>query len=225
MIRAIAIDDEPNALRVIESLAAKVSWLRLVGTFVDPVKALHYLNENTIHLVFLDINMPDVSGLELSRIIQKREVSVIFTTAHSKYALESYEVEAVDYLLKPFVFTRFHAAVSKVRERIDSGSDFFFVSTGHEQRKILYCDIRYVEGSGNYVTYHLPDDKIMVRSTMKRVLAELPTTDFVQIQRSYVVSLAHIDKIQDNHVHIDRVRLSIGPKYKEQFKSIIEGFR
>ncbi|WKN42235.1 LytR/AlgR family response regulator transcription factor [Tunicatimonas pelagia] len=227
MIRAIAIDDEPNALRVIENHAAQVPFLQLVETFTDPFKALKFLEENSAHLIFLDINMPDISGLELSSILNEKNVLVIFTTAFSEYALESYDLDAVDYLLKPFEFTRFHSALLKVRKRLNSSNhatNFFFVNTGSEQRKMRYEDIQYIEGSGNYVTYHLSSEKVLVRSTIKQVRAYLPSAEFIQVQRSYIVALSHIDVIRDNHIHIGQARISIGPKYKEQVKSVVNDF-
>ena len=227
MIRAIAIDDEPNALRGIENHAAQVSFLQLVGAFTDPFKALKFLEENNVHLILLDINMPDISGLELSRIVKERNTFIIFTTAFSEYALESYDLDAVDYLLKPFEFTRFHSALLKVRKRLSSSSytsNFFFVNTGNERYKIRYRDIQYIEGNGNYITYHLGSEKVLVRSTIKQVLAYLPPSDFIQVQRSYIVALSHIDVIRDNHIHIGQVRISIGPTYKEQVKSIVDDF-
>lgn len=227
MIRAIAIDDEPNALRVINTLASEISILRVIDTFTNPITALDYLHQHPVDLIFLDIDMPDISGLEFSRSIHKKNVLVIFTTAHSEYAIDSYEVEAVDYLLKPFEFTRFHTAVIKAKERLSrlekAEGDFFFVSTGKNRTKICYDDICYVEGNGNYVTYHLAHTQVMVRSTIKEAKARLPAADFSQIQRSYVVALKQIDKIQDNHVYLRNAKISIGPNYREAFKLLIDG--
>ncbi len=226
MISAIAVDDEPKALQIIEDHASKVTFLELQKVFTDPFKALDFVHENNVDLIFLDINMPDISGLEFSRAVLKSEVLIIFTTAHSEYALESYELEALDYLLKPFEFTRFQAAVSKANQRIRSSttseSKCFFVNTGSERNKICYNDIKYIEGSGNYVSYYLKTKKIMVRSTIKETLARLPSSHFLQVQRSYIVALNHIDKIRDNHIYVKDTKISIGPSYKEQFKLIIK---
>lgn len=226
MINAIALDDEPKALQVIENHSTSISFLNLKKVFTDPFKALDYISENSVDLIFLDINMPDISGLEFTSKIRNKDLLIIFTTAYSEYALDSYEVEAVDYLLKPFEFTRFYTAVSKVRHRLNmpnkSRQEFFFVNTGNERHKISYEAIRFIEGNGNYVTYHLEDKKILVRSSIKQALECLPTSDFVQIQRSYIVSLRQITKIQDNHVLIGDKKISIGPKYKKAFQSIIE---
>jgi len=228
MIKAIAVDDEPKALTVIEHHASRVSFLEVKEVFTNPFMALDFIQKNDVDLIFLDINMPGISGLEFSRAILKKEVLIIFTTAHSEYALESYEVEAIDYLLKPFEFTRFHTAVLKVDERLNasdkSRNDFFFVNTGNDRTKIFYKDISYIEGNGNYVTYYLDREKVMVRATIKETLSRLPSTDFFQIQRSYIIAINKIDRIKDNHVHIGNVKISIGPNYKEQFKSKLEDF-
>lgn len=226
MIKAIAIDDEPKALQIIDAHASNISYLHLISTFTNPYEALDYLNKNEVHLVFLDINMPDLTGLEFSRTIQKKDLNIVFTTAYSEYALESYEVEAVDYLLKPFDFTRFHLAVSKVETRLNPSKkikkDFFFVNSGSEQCKICYADINYIEGNGNYIAYCLTNKKVLVRSTIKQALEHLPISDFVQIQRSYIVALKHINKLQDNQVYINDTKISIGQVYKKAFKIIIE---
>ena len=221
-INAIAVDDEPHALQVIVAHAAKIPLLNLRETFTDPFRALEYVHANPIDLVFLDINMPDLSGLTFIRTIRKAEVTVIFTTAHAQYAVESYEVEAADYLLKPFGFPRFLEAVTKVRERLSHRQPspaFFFVNTGHERHRVRYDEIRYLEGSGNYVIYHLADRRLMVRSTLKDTLTQLSVADLIQIQRSYAVSLAWVDKVQDNHVYLSNTRLVIGPTYKEAFQA------
>ena len=218
MINAIAVDDEPPALQVISAHAAKIPFLNLREIFTDPFQALDYLHENSTNLIFLDINMPDLSGLAFGRTIRKHGIPVIFTTAHARFAVESYEVEAVDYLLKPFGFPRFLEAVTKVRARRGiPESAFFFVNTGHERHRLRYNEIRYLEGSGNYVVYHLADRQLLVRATLKEALAQLPATDFVRIQRSYAVALAWVDKVQDNHVYLSSTRLAIGPTYKEAF--------
>ena len=150
---------------------------------------------------------------------------VIFTTAHSEYALESYELEALDYLLKPFDFARFLRAVNKAQEKLaaDEGTEksFFFVNTGYQQRKICYHDICFVEGSGNYVTYYTEKEKIMVRSSMKETVSFLPSHSFIQIHRSSIISLRKLDKIQDNHAYIGNHKISIGANYREELMRVI----
>ncbi len=225
MIRAIAVDDEPKALQVIREYSSKISKLDLVDIFTDPVKALNFLNENTIDLIFLDISMPDISGLEFSKAVQDKSVQIIFTTAYSEYAIKSYELDALDYLLKPIEFARFHKAVIKAIGNSERSAKFFFVNTGREQTKICYDDILFIGAEGNYVTYHLDNAKVMVRSTIKEAILCLPSSDFFQVQRSFVVAMRHIVKIQDNHVYIGESKISIGPSYKDSFMSVVNRLR
>lgn len=224
MIRAIAIDDEPKALTIIQSHAAKVSFLTLEKSFTDPFQGIEYINDHVPDLVFLDINMPDISGLQLLKNLTK-EPLIIFTTAHSEYAVKSYEVQALDYLLKPFDYARFLLAVTKAKEKLGTSSSanntFFFVNTGNQKQRLFYDDIFYIEGEGNYVNYYTEKGKVMVRSTIKKTLALLPNTTFIQIHRSYIVALPWIDKIEDNQVVIGGKKIAIGATYREEFFKII----
>ena len=223
MIRAIAIDDEPRALQVIENHVARIDFLGLDATFTDPFQGVAYVNDNQVDLLFLDINMPDISGLKLLKNMVRRPL-IVFTTAHSEYAIQSYEVEAVDYLLKPFDFARFHLAVNRVRDRLSAAkreSDFFFVNTGNQKRRIAYADIIYVEGEGNYVNYALPSATVLVRSSVKETLKVLSPPQFSQIHRSYIVALKWIEKIEDNHVYLPGKRIPIGAKYRDAFLKML----
>jgi len=226
MIRAIAIDDEPRALTIIESHASKVSFLNLIATFTDPFQGIEYINDQAPDLVFLDINMPDISGLELIKNLTKNPL-IIFTTAHSEYAVSSYEVAAVDYLLKPFDYARFLLAVTKVKDKLTTSTKpsnpFFFVNTGNQKQRIFYRDIQYIEGDGNYVNYYTETGKVMVRSTIKKTLDLLPNDSFIQVHRSNIVALSWIDKIEDNHIFIGEKRMAIGATYRAEFLRRIEG--
>ncbi len=225
MIKAIAIDDEPLALEIIRNHAFKVPFLSLEGTFDNPIKALEFIDQNTIDLIFLDINMPDLTGFDLLKSIKWNDLFIIFTTAHNEYALKSYEVDAVDYLLKPFDFSRFLIAVNKVKERIFAQNkripDFLFLSSGYLQKKVFINDILFIKGEGNYVNYFTPTEKIMVRSTIKEALNLIPDPLFVQVHRSYIVSLCHIDKIEDNHIFIGSSRISIGASFRNNLMNRI----
>jgi two-component system LytT family response regulator len=218
MIRAIAIDDEPKSLEVIKVHAGKTALLDLVETFTNPVVALEYLNSNGVDLIFLDIEMPDVSGMDFAKAINKHGLAIIFITAHSEYAVHSYELEAVDYLLKPFDLTRFLVAVRKAEQTLQRQSgknkDYLFVNTGSDVRKIWLNEILYIESDGNYVIYHTGAEKILVRSSIKDTLKNLPGI-FVQIHRSYIVALDKILKIQNNHVFVGNIKISIGANFKQ----------
>ena len=223
MIRCVAIDDEPKALEIIRSHISRVSFLELTATFHDPFLAVEYLQDHPVDLIFLDINMPGIDGIRLSKNLRTQPL-IIFTTAHSEYAVQSYEVEAVDYLLKPFDFARFQLAASKAKDRFSStekptsvSRDFFFVNTGYQKRRIVFSDISYVVSDGNYVRYQLRDNHLLVRSSIRETLHVLPGDLFCQIHRSYIVSIRHIEKIEDNHVHIADQRIAIGSKYRDDF--------
>lgn len=226
MITCIAIDDEPNALMVIESLAEKVEFLDLRETFVDPVKAVSYLEHHTIDLIFLDINMPEVTGFDFLKLLPK-QANIIFTTAYSEYALQGYEVNAIDYLLKPFDFPRFLQAVQKVKDRVGSSSvplEFVFLNTGSSKKKVLVEDILFLESDGNYVNYYTTNGKVMVRASIKDAIKGLPSGSFTQIQRSYVVALKWIEKIENNHVFISGLEIPIGSTFKEEFQDLLKNF-
>lgn len=229
MIQAIAIDDEPRALEIIKNHAARIPFLQLSGTFTNPVEALAFVNQHAVELIFLDIKMPDISGIDLLKSLNRPKIIVIFTTAHSEYALDGYELDALDYLLKPFDFSRFLKSVLKVQEKLmaqnNAVHDFFFVNTGYQQRKICFDAISHIEGDGNYVTYFVNEEKIVVRSTVKETLHLLPPNLFVQIHRSCIISLAKLDRIQDNHAFIGNYKIAIGANYKEPLMKIIQGLR
>ena len=220
MITCIAIDDEPKALEIIRNHVARVPFLSLAQTFLDPFEAVAFANDHPVDLVFLDINMPDIDGLQLTKSFSGKPL-IIFTTAHSEYAIQSYEVAAVDYLLKPFDFARFLMAVTKAKTRLSpqpiAGSDFFFVNTGSQKRRLVYNEICYIEGEGNYVKYVTKTESVLVRASIRETLAQLPESLFVQIHRSFIVSLQYIDKIEDNHVYIANKMIPVGATWRDAF--------
>lgn len=229
MIRCIAIDDEPKALEVIKNHTSRIDFLILEASFVDPFKAIAYINQNSIDLVFLDINMPDISGIQLIKHLTTNPM-LIFTTAHNEYAVESYELKAVDYLLKPFDFSRFLLAITKAKEKLEKESvtlstNFFFVNTGTQRRRLFYHEISHIAGEGNYVNYFTKSDKIMVRSSIKETLQSLPDTIFMQIHRSYIIALPWIEKIKDNHIYIGEHQISIGATYRDHFMEVIDALK
>ncbi len=224
MIRCIAIDDEPRALEIIKNHASKIDYLQLENVFTDAIKAVHYLQETDIELLFLDINMPDIDGIKLVKHLSKKPL-VIFTTAHSEYAIESYDIEAIDYLLKPFDISRFLIATNKAKDRLfrlsENASPYIFVSSGNKKIKLIYNDILFIKGDGNYVTYQTKSDKIMVRTSITETLRELPSKNFVQIHRSTIVSILWVDKVEDNHVYIAGNRTSISSTFRAAFFNAI----
>lgn len=229
MISCIAIDDEPKALNVIRSHVSRVDFLDLQETFVDPFKAITYLGKYSVDLIFLDINMPDISGFEFLKHLSNNPV-IIFTTAHSEYAIQSYEVEAIDYLLKPFDFSRFLLAVTKAKNKLSENvppslnKEFLFLNMGLSKRKVLIDDILYIESDGNYVNYFTKKGKLMVRASIKETMGILSPSLFVQTHRSFIVSLRWVEKIEDNHIYISDKEIPIGSTYKNKFLKLIDTF-
>lgn len=214
---AIAIDDEPQALEVIRVLADKIPFLTLKETFTDALEAMTYLQEQEIDLVFLDIKMPDISGLDWVRGLSDPPM-VIFTTAYSEYAADSYELEAVDYLVKPVAFNRFLKAVNRAAKlhKQDDKASYMFVKSGFQYVRIDFESLLYIQGASNYVDFFTDSGKVTVRMKLNEA-SELLPEEFVQIHRSYLVNLSHIRRVEHNHVQIGEASLSIGTAYKSPF--------
>ncbi|AFK04084.1 two component transcriptional regulator, LytTR family [Emticicia oligotrophica DSM 17448] len=223
-ISAIAIDDEPRALEVIEIHAQKVPFLELKATFTDAFEAIPYLQQNKIDLIFLDIKMPDISGLEFVGILQKSPM-IIFTTAYSEYAVNGFELDAVDYLLKPFSLVRFTKACNKALEikTLKNGAteqDFIFIKTGYEEEKVLFDDILYIEAEGNYMAYVLANRKLLCRQNISDCINQLPSNQFVRIHRSFIIAYNKVQKITRQSVWVAGNEISIGASYEEKIPEI-----
>lgn len=204
MIKAIAIDDEPMALEVIKAHAKKVSFLDLKETFVSAMEALEYLKNNTIDLVFLDINMPDITGLDFSQLLPP-DAAFIFTTAYSQYAVDAFNLKALDYLMKPIDFNRFMQACQKAHEEVkkeEANSEFLFVKDGYDWVRVSLEDLLYVESDGNYLTFREKTRKTLTRMTMTEAQELLPKKNFFRIHKSYLVNLSHVQKIERHQVSV-----------------------
>ncbi len=224
MIKAIAIDDEPPALDVIETFCSKIDFIDLQKTFTKPTEALKYLRKFPIDLLFLDIQMPSLTGIEFYKALQQ-ETKVIFTTAHSEYAVEGFNLQAVDFLLKPYTFERFEQAVKRAQDAIgqtrqsDSGSEqFLFVRADYSLVKINIADILYIEGLDDYLKIHIHNQKtIVTRMTMKSVLKRLPIRDFVRIHRSFIIPFKRVESVKNKMLMLEGKELPIGNSYEEEF--------
>ena len=221
MLKAIVIDDEPMALEVIKGLTEKVTFVELARYFTNSFEAMGFLQTNKIDLIFLDIKMPDISGIDFLKSIHNPPM-VIFTTAYSEHAVESFELDAIDYLLKPFSLTRFLKACNKAYEQYElrrnkndssSGLSSVFIKSGYEQIRVELKDILYAESSGNYVQFVLENKKIASRLTMSEAEALLPATDFIRVHRSYIVSKKHIQKLDKKNIWIQQKEIPIGTAY------------
>ncbi|WP_215223684.1 LytR/AlgR family response regulator transcription factor [Echinicola shivajiensis] len=220
MLKAIAIDDEPLALEVIKSHASKVNFIQLEKLFTNAFEALDYLQNHPVELIFLDIKMPDISGMEFATLPANKPM-VIFTTAYSEHAVKSFELDAIDYLLKPFSLARFTKACTKANElwmlKNQSKSEeipYLFLKTGFEQVKIQIKDILFLEAAGNYVTFQTHENKIMTRMTFKEAEKLLPQ-NFCRIHRSFIVHKSKIDKIERHQVTVDKFTVPIGTNYAD----------
>lgn len=213
MIKAIAVDDEPKALSIIKSLVQRIDFLDLITCHVDEKEAIKAINETRPDLLFLDITMPNISGIDLIKALNYKPL-IIFTTAHSDFAMKSYELDALDYLLKPFDFDRFLLAVTKAKEKIKQQADHFFVNTGNKLERIDFKDLLYLIADGNYVNYVTKSDKIMVRIGIKKALEDLPESDFIQIHRSTIVALAAIEKYEKHSLYIGDLKLAVSKSYE-----------
>jgi two-component system LytT family response regulator len=227
MISCIAIDDEPMALEVIERYCQKSGLTDLKASFREPVKAIEYLNRENIELVFLDINMPDVNGIQLLGTLPAKPM-VIFTTAYSNYAVESYDLNAIDYLLKPITFERFLAAVNKAMSlktlkngttAKDTDDASIFVKSGPQTYHVKLSDILYLEKDGNYITICLKDKNILVRENMGDIFELVPAADFIRVHKSYVVAIRHITMIEAHQLIIGQGKIPIGSTYRDSLKT------
>jgi two-component system, LytTR family, response regulator len=226
-MNCIAIDDEPKALEVIERYCQKSDLVDLKETFREPVKAIEFLNREKIDLIFLDINMPDISGMQLIQTLAEKPM-VIFTTAYSNYAVESYNLNAIDYLLKPITFERFLAATNKAYNLFqikhkqndrDDGAGTVFIKSGSHTYQVKVNDILYLEKDGNYITVYLKDKQILIRENMGDIFDLVPKAEFVRIHKSFVVAIKHIAMIEVHQLIINGIKIPIGSTYREPLRT------
>ncbi len=216
-MKAIIVDDEPQAIALLKSYLDHFAAVELAGTFRNGLKAIEFLGKTPVDLVFLDIQMPHLSGISLSKMIAP-PAKIIFTTAYSEYAVESYDVEALDYLLKPISLERFTKAMTKVLENKKQPETpeqkALLIKSGAKIYRVHPDEILYLEKAGNYMTYHLTGQKILARETVAEALAALPP-GFVQTHKSFIVNTEKIQSIERNELTINQTRIAIGARYKE----------
>ncbi|HAO07195.1 MAG TPA: DNA-binding response regulator [Chryseobacterium sp.] len=221
MITAIALDDELPSLEIIEAFCANIETVDLKKTFLKTSEARYFLENNPVDLLFLDINMPATSGIDFYKTLPQ-ETLVIFTTAYKEYAVESYEIGAFDYLLKPFSFQRFKMAIDRVAEqkRLLSAHDegFIYFRVDYGLVKVVFSEILYIEGQDNYVKFYFESQKsLLVRITIKELLEKLPEKSFCRIHRSSIISLSKITSFRNKTVYIKDIALPVGNTYEEDF--------
>ena len=227
------VDDEPLALSLLESYVQKTSFLRLTGKYSNALSAMRHIGENKVDLLFLDIQMPEVNGMDFARTISQR-TRIIFTTAFSEYALEGYKVSALDYLLKPFSFAEFLTAARKALDWFEmieakqngektEGNVGFFVRSDYKLVHILYDDVLYMEGLKDYVKIYTENDPKPILSLMslKQLEEELPADRFMRVHRSYIIHRNKIDSVNKNRIIIGQKQIPIGETYRQQFHTFI----
>lgn len=233
MIKCIAIDDEPLALKQIAGYIEKTPFLELAGKFESALQTISWLNENEADLMFVDINMPDLSGMDFVKSLNNPP-KVIFTTAYSEYAIEGFKVDAVDYLLKPISYTDFLKAAQKAKDRfspqiakaekIDSDEKFLFIKSDYKLLRINLSDIKYIEGMREYVRIFVENQKpVMTLISMKKLVDHLPENDFMRVHRSFIVNLNKITTVERNRIIFDEnVYIPVSEQYKEGFHKYLD---
>ena len=231
----LIVEDEPLARNLLTEYVKKIPFLTLVKACSNPMEGLEVLRSNAIDILFLDIQMPEITGITLLKILQKKPM-VILTTAYSEYAIESYDLDVVDYLLKPITFDRFLKAVDKASQRITSppanpvtdktqsetSPDFVFVKDGTKLVRINFDDVLYVEGLKDYVTIHTKTQKVVTLQRLKSLEMQLPADKFIRIHHSYIIALKAIDVIHKGEVQIGNAMIPISDSYKKAFKDLID---
>ena len=236
-IRCIAVDDEPLALDILESYISKLPFLQLVKTCSSATEAMQVLQKEHIDLMFLDIEMPELTGIQFLNIL-KHQPLVIFTTAYPEYAMEGFNHDAVDYLLKPIPFDRFLKAVTKAQERIQCQikpvaeqtiaapaapeQEFMFVKADYKTIRVDFKDILWIEGLKDYVIIQTKDQKIITLLSMNKMMEKLPDSKFLRVHRSFIVALQKIDSIEKSRIRIGSKEIPIGEVYKDQFLKWVE---
>ncbi len=230
MINCLLIDDEPLALQLLEDHVRKTPFLKLAGRFEEPLQALPLLESQEIDLLFLDIKMPDITGIDFFKSLTHKP-QVIFTTAYSEYAMEGFELKAMDYLLKPISFDKFITACNRVKEYTDlknsknrKSRDYFFINVAHKLHKIFYDDILYLEGFKDYTKIYLSGmtSPLLILHNLKYFEDLFEETEFVRIHRSYIVSIRKVNTASRKSVTIANESLPVSDNYRDKLFSVIE---
>jgi len=227
MIKAIALDDEPLALEILQSLCNTIDYIELEKVFTKSDEAFKYLKKYPVDLLFLDINMPSISGLDFYKKLPNKTM-VIFTTAYSEFAVEGFTLSATDYLLKPISLSRFQQAAEKAfsqwkQQNQNIEQQYLFIRADYSLIKILFSDILYIEGLDDYVKIHIQNQKTVVaRMTLKAMLQKLPDTEFVRVHRSFIIPLSKVEKIRNKIITIDTAEIPISASYEEAFFELLD---
>ena len=232
-LRTIAIDDEPLALKLVSDYISKTPFLELVGAFDNPLDAIDFLSDQSADLIFVDIQMPDLTGIEFARSLEDAP-KIVFTTAYEKYALEGYKLNAIDYLLKPFSYEEFLKAAGKARKQVEleinslptveANNQFLFLKSEYKIRRINFNDILYIEGLKDYIkVYTTTDDKPVISlNSVKSLELKLPEEKFMRVHRSFIVNLDKIDTIERSRIIFGKVYIPVSDQYKDKFQEYLD---
>ncbi|MEL7529748.1 MAG: LytTR family DNA-binding domain-containing protein [Bacteroidota bacterium] len=230
-IRCIAVDDEPLALTKIAAFVDRIPDLQLVGSFSSGLEALEFLRSDAVDLLLLDIQMDGLTGLELLEVLPQSP-KVILTTAYDQYALKGYELDVVDYLLKPYPFPRFLKAIEKVRSLLvpqqissDWKAEFLMLRSEYYLHKVWLKDILFIEGMKDYCRIHTPETRIMSPESMKNLVAKLPSPPFFRVHRSYIVSAERVDRLGRSQVFVGEREIPLGEQYRQAFQAYMDARR
>lgn len=229
----IIVDDEQQGRRLLENYCNKIDDLVVVGTYKSAIDALAGMRTNEVDIIFLDIQMPELSGIDFLKLLKRNQARVILTTAYREYALDGFELDAIDYLLKPIAFSRFLRAIEKVKEIHEksisaavetvhvSSEEIIQIKSNKKQYKVSFSDIIYIQSENEYISYITrPYGKLMVHGALKNVIDRLPNTSFFRIHRSYIVNLSHIKYVEGNRVYIQDKFLPISETYRKTFFNV-----
>jgi DNA-binding LytR/AlgR family response regulator len=233
-IACIIVDDEAIAREVIATHLSKIKNITVIKSCSNAIEAFNCISNNTIDLVFLDINMPEISGIAFAKSINKN-IKIIFTTAYRDYAVEGFELQAVDYLLKPIAFERLLKAVNTYFEVyntntenktqiIESSNDFMFVRSDRKMLKIDFNSIIYIESYSDYIKIHLPNETVVTRETISAIEAKLPKQQFMRIHRSFIISIQNISSFTNEHITINKQALPISRSYRKEVLAQLERY-
>ena len=232
MIKCLIVDDEPLAIQLLTSYVSKMDQLELLGSFSNPLDALSFTQTHPIDLIFLDIQMPELNGVQFAKVLGKKS-KVIFTTAYPDYAVEGFELHAIDYLVKPITFQRFVESINRVIEtnntnvilsnpvNTEQKKDFLMVKTEHRLQKINFSDILYFKGMGDYVSIVTTTERIMTLENMKSFVEKLPDDNFIRVHKSYIISIDKIMFIERNRIGIKDELIPISATYHETFWKVM----
>jgi DNA-binding LytR/AlgR family response regulator len=221
-MNCIIVDDDDASRSALAQLAKQVDHLVVVKTCSTSVEAMNALKKEPVDLLFLDIEMPEMSGMELLKALDNRP-QVIFTTTHKEYAIDAFEMNVVDYLIKPVTLPRFLKAVAKatdlyeVKDQVSTGQDYFFIKKDSVLTKVPIKDILWIEALGDYITVHTKDQRFVLHATLKSVENKLPKDKFVRVHRSYIVQIDNVKKVEDTTIYINDTSIPVGALYKDNF--------